>query len=70
MLSVAININLVDPIDGEELVDAVNSRDFLSAVSKVKLVDFFCQRVGRFCQRHQVGSSSRSCRHRVGRCCQ
>ena len=54
MLYVAININLVDSVDGEELVDAVNSGYFESAVSKVKLVDFVCQRVGRFCRRHQL----------------
>ena len=66
----AININLVDSVDGKELVDAVNSGDFVSAVSKVKLVDFVYQRVERFCLWHQVGSSGRSCQHRVGRCCQ
>ena len=57
----AININLVDSVAGEELVNAVNSGDFVSAVSEVKLVDLFCQRVGRFCRRYQLGSSSRSC---------
>ena len=69
-MSVDININLVDSVDGEELVDTVNSGDFVSAVSKIKLVNFVCQRVGKFCRWHQVGSSSRSCRHRVGGCCQ
>ena len=66
----AININLVDSVEDKELVDAINSGDFVLAVSIGKLVDFFCQRVGRFCWRHQVGSSSRSYQHRVGECCQ
>ena len=41
MLSVAININLVDYVDAEELVDAVNSGDFLIGCQQRK--------VGKFC---------------------